>query len=453
MTGEVMAGVLSSAINSELSENYLRLTDGLDVDRFFVVEEIRVQMAWADALFEAKYLTSESCLRLKSALKEIESQCLNPEFAWDFRDGDIHLTVEKLLTAKLGELGKQIHLGRSRNDLVATTFRLWTASAMKGFQKKGAELAIQFADWALREGQLAIPAYTHLQAAQPIAAAQVVSAYAHFFERDAERLQWAAKRALGVCPLGSAAITGTHLKIDLVGLSKSLGFESAVRNSYDSVGDRDFVLDSAQAIQTLCLHLIRVANDFIVWSSTPFSLIKLPLSWSSGSSIMPNKRNPDAFEVLRAKAHRIVGKCQAITQGYCSVGSSYFSDFHEQKKLFFEVCLNLTESLEAWIEVVGLMQFDRTHAERLLSQGHLLATDLANQLVETGVPFRDAYKEVALRVKQAAQSSQQVHEGETGLTFQKSISVRSSSGGTAHAEVERQIVELRTRVQEFFDVS
>jgi argininosuccinate lyase len=292
----------------------------------------------------------------------------------------------------------------------------------------------------------------------------VLLAHAEALARDQARLAAAAQAAMAVMPLGAAALAGTPLPLDLRLVAKTLGFASPPRNSYDAVGDRDFMIEALSAIALLGTHLSRLAEDCVYWSATPVGLLKLPVAWSTGSSIMPNKRNPDVAELTRGRGAHLIG---ALTDGLAllrTVPTSYGSDLHEMKKTLMQSCDEAEACLTVWPSFIAAMGFDAVRAEQLCGQGHILATEIADALVADGAAFRDAYKAVAALVQLADTHGQQVHElaltavnavlqthalpprTEFCFTYHAAVERRTNHGGTARKMVKAAIASLRRLV-------
>ncbi len=432
-----------------------QFTQGIDLDQRLAAQEVKVQTAWAKALCKAGILKESEAASLGAALESALELIQKNEFEWKVEHEDIHMHLEQFLTSKLGELGKRIHLGRSRNDLIATTLRLFVADTatllMNQINKLIEAIHSRSEQWI----DVLIPGMTHLQSGQPIRLGSAFSAHGWMLARDLKRLKFVRDQALESMPLGSAALAGTTIDIDLLELAKDLGFASPSNNSYDSVGDRDFMLDALSAYAILGVHLSRLAEDTIIFSSTLVGLLKLPAAWSTGSSIMPNKRNPDVAELVRAKAAQLMG---ANAQGLALMKGlplSYVSDLHELKRVLLSSFDQATSSLEILPFFISGLEVNHEKAKQLLESGHILATDVANTMTEQGVPFRDAYRTVAKRVAEADERGISIEaispelkstESSVGPYF-TAVEKRKSQGGTAKKSVQNSLSTLLAQRQ------
>jgi argininosuccinate lyase len=441
--------VLRTAINPGQAHLFHELSHGIDVDPPLAKHEVQVQLAWARGQKRCGVLDESELAELGDGLNEALALIERGEFVWRAEDEDIHMHLERFVTERSGALGKRMHLGRSRNDLIATTLRLFAADEALKLGRSLEALAQAIADQA--EGWLAIlvPGMTHLQSAQPVRWGHAWSAHAWALCRDLERLSCVPRRALEYMPLGSAALCGTHLPIDLARVAQELGFKAPPANSYDAVSDRDFVLELSGALAILSTHLSRLCQDVIYWSSAPIGLLRLPSAWSSGSSIMPNKRNPDAFELIRARAARIQAMHQEMLHMTSVPQSGYASDLHEAKRTFVRLIIEAGACIQALAHALPGIEVELKSAKRLLETGHLLATDLAHEKVRAGSDFRDAYGWVAKRVADAEAQGVQVHQLEDlgrADAFEGSVEQRGNSGGTAIAAATEAIRQLRAKI-------
>ncbi len=444
--------VLQTAKNPGVEKKLFEFTHGIDVDVFLARQEIRVQKAWVNALSRLQVkppiLTQDESEQVCSALDEAFHQMETGLFHWRMEDEDIHMNVERFLVEKLGEVGKRVHLGRSRNDLIATTLRLFVNDSIEELKKAGSQLILALVQKSEEWIDHLIPGMTHLQHGQPIRVSHVLLAQGWALSRDRTRLNVVQKQAMSVMPLGSAALAGTTLPLDLSDLACELGFESPPLNSYDSVGDRDFLLDALYGLSVLGVHLSRLSEDLVYWASTPVSLIRLPRDWSTGSSIMPNKRNPDVPELIRGKsAHLIssVGNALTLMKG---LPSGYNSDLHELKSVLIRSFTEAKKCLDVLEKFILKMEFNVTQAQLLMKKGHLLATELANQLTQKGMPFRDAYQKTAAWIELADSKAVSIEDlvewvDPFKLSFEGAVESRKASGGTSRQNVIQACGELR----------
>ncbi|MBT4762723.1 MAG: argininosuccinate lyase [Bdellovibrionaceae bacterium] len=430
--------VLSSQVNSKAGTGLLEFTQGLDVDALLFEQEIKVQKAWARALAKAAYLTEEESSEAVKGLEEARQLIIDGQFPWRIEDEDIHMNLERFLTDKSGSLGKKIHYGRSRNDLIATTLRLYVSQSLGEVHSNINELGEEIKQQALNWMKTLIPGMTHLQYGQPIRFGHIISAYAYQFNRDLKRISNAQQSCLDALPLGAAAFAGTHLSVDLNELKNELGFNSVLNHSYDAIGDRDFILESLNAFSIVAVHLSRFCEEIMFWSSSPIGVLNLPPSYSTGSSIMPNKRNPDVPELIRAKMGRVISLASEGQIIVKAVTPSYGTDLHELKRTFVLSLQELQSSLNIFKPFLNGLEINEPKAAALLNSGHVLATEISNTLVEQGFTFREAYQQSARLVEQAQESKKQVHqtlshEFSDQISFEKAVETKCNTGGTAKA--------------------
>ena len=440
---------LTSEINFQNNLDLLQFTQGIELDKPLASFEIAVQKAWAEGLFKAGFVTTDELNQLKQALDLALSQIQNGDFLWRVEDEDIHMNLERFLVEQCGELGKKIHLGRSRNDLIATTLRLFTQSTCNDLKKMVANFICVLTEKTEKEIEVIIPGLTHLQFGQPIRLSQVYLSYAWALKRDLKRLEFAEEMSMLSLPLGSAALGGTHLPVDLGTMAETLGFANAPLNSFDAVGDRDFILQALQSFSSIALHLSKISEDVIIWSSQPYGWVSLPQDWSTGSSIMPNKRNPDVPELVRGKCAQIIGFEQSANLLLKGLVNSYSSDLHELKRVLLPAITQLKECLGVLPKFFKGLHSQPEKIKTQLQQGHLLATEVANHLVEQGATFRDAFKQVAELVSRAESQSVQVHQLSSdlnsGLSFESAVEKRQNSGGTSRSSILSQVKQLRNK--------
>ncbi len=299
-------GVLRTDRNWGGKAKLYEFTQGIEVDARLARQEVRVQKAWARGLLEIGALSADEYGQVRAALDLALERILAGDFAWRIEDEDIHMNLERFVTEQAGVLGKKVHLGRSRNDLIATTLRLYVADEARAKAQEVAELILALIERADKDIDVIVPGQTHVQNGQPVRHSHVLASHAWALARDLESLRAAKNNALRAMPLGSAALAGTPLRVPLERIAAELGFHAPPLNSYDAVGDRDFCLDLLHAYSRLSMHLSRLAEDCVLWASSAMSLVKLPPDWSTGSSIMPNKRNPDVAELVRGKSAHVL---------------------------------------------------------------------------------------------------------------------------------------------------
>lgn len=454
--------VLTTQYQPTKSDLLASFTNGVRPDQELYAQEIRVQMAWARGLAELEVLSGEDLKHITSALDEAARLMQTGRFEWRETDEDIHMNLERFVNDETRGLGKKMHAGRSRNDLIATTLKLHVADSAAEAQALIQDLITKMIALAEENLDVIVPGMTHLQNGQPIRWSHALLGHAWAFKRDLQKFKAVHETALAVMPLGSAALSGTTLPMKLAALAAELGFASPPLNSYDAVGERDAIIDFLQASAHFGAHLSRLAEDIIYWSSAPVGLVELSKHWSTGSSIMPNKRNPDVAELARAKASLWIGDAHGVLTLVKGLATSYASDLHETKLPYLRVVADLKLTLKVFGHFLSELRLNRKRAEELLGQGHILATELANHLTDNGVPFREAYGIVAGLVELAETKRLQVHQlahADVGtltqkidptflreLSFASCVEKRHQSGGTARAQIEQQILCLKLHV-------
>lgn len=371
---------------------FKRFNDSLRFDHRLLKQDIRGSIAWAGALERAGVLTNSERQRVGHALAEIEQQW-GSDTARTIASvaEDIHSFVEAELIKRVGDLGKKLHTGRSRNDQVATDLRLWTRDELDACLAELHAAQSSLLQLAERETTTILPGYTHLQRAQPILWGHWALAYFEMLDRDASRLLDARRRA-NQCPLGSGALAGSAYPIDRDALARDLGFDEPTANSLDAVSDRDFVVETLAAAALCAVHLSRLAEDLILYSSGEFAFVELSERVTSGSSLMPQKKNPDALELIRGKVGRILGAHTAICVTIKGLPLAYNKDLQEDKEPLFDAMDNLSMCLRVLPMVLDSMTIHRERCLAAAKAGYSNATDLADYLVGKGVPFREAHE-------------------------------------------------------------
>jgi argininosuccinate lyase len=369
-------------------------------DRRLFQDDVQGSLAWAEALARAGVLTDADAARIQSGLQEILSAGADPAFFTDpsaLKDEDVHAFVERELVERIGDAGRRLHTGRSRNEQVAVDLRLYLKRRVPTLQRSIAALVNVLADRAGLAGDALMPSYTHLRRAQPILVAHFFLAHASALRRDYERLATVLHEA-DALPLGSGAIAGTSYPIDVTWLASRLGFSRVVLNSIDATGDRDVVASFLYVCSLAMVHLSRLAEDLILFTSEEFGFFELADSAATGSSLMPQKKNPDPLELVRGKAGRTIGRLAGWLATMKGLPIGYSKDLQEDKEALFEAEDTLRASLEATASVLSGISINRAVAERAAS-GLLLATDVADYLVAKGVPFRQAHEVVGALVR------------------------------------------------------
>jgi len=377
------------------------LNDSLGIDHRLAREDIEGSIAWARALVGAGVLTPAEADRLVKALTEILAQVeSDPHPILESGEEDIHSWVEAQLVARVGALGKKLHTGRSRNDQAAADLRRWT---MRRIDERIAEMNYvrqSLVELAEREFGVIMPGFTHLQRAQPILFSHWCLAYFEMLGRDVERFADARKRS-AQCPLGAAALAGTAFPIDREALAKSLGFDAPTANSLDAVSDRDFVVETLSAAALCAVHLSRLAEDLVFYASGEASFVELDDATTSGSSIMPQKKNPDALELVRGKVGRVLGALVSLLTTMKGLPLAYNKDMQEDKQPLFDAMDQLSLSLRILPTILNGLRLNRDTMRRAAQGGYANATELADYLVSKGVPFREAHETVGKLVRLA----------------------------------------------------
>ena len=436
-----------------------RINASIDVDQRLWREDIAGSKAHATMLRDQGILSPEDAAAILSGLDTIASEYAKDGVPQDLALEDIHMATEGRLAELIGPAAGRLHTARSRNDQVATDFRLWaktacgeTGAAIRDLQR----VLVEVAD---REAATVMPGFTHLQTAQPVTLGHHMLAYVEMLARDASRFADAAAR-MDECPLGAAALAGTGFPIYREATAKALGFARPTANSLDSVSDRDFAIDTAAAAAQCSLHLTRLAEEIVLWASAPFGFIRLSDDWSTGSSIMPQKRNPDAAELVRGHSGRIVGALMALMMTMKGLPLAYSKDMQDDKAPLFEAHDLLAISLAAMAGMIGSCSFDAARMREAASAGFSTATDLADWLVrEAGVPFREAHHITGRAVKAAEEQGCGLAELSIELmvtidpridarvfdvlTVDASVASRVSFGGTAPVRVREQVARWR----------
>ncbi len=424
----------------------------LPFDKDLYLEDIEGSIAHSAMLAKQGIITKEEADKIKEGLLEIKKEIENNEFKWDISDEDIHMAIEKRLIELIGDTGKKLHTARSRNDQVAVDFRRWVLKKNIEFTKSIKELIKTFVDIAKENTTTLLPGMTHLQHAQPISFGYHMLAYASMFKRDYERFKQSFERN-NINPLGCAALAGTPHNIDRFETTKTLGFKEPSINCLDTVSDRDFALEILFNISMLMMHASRIAEEMIIWSTSEFGFITLSDEYSTGSSIMPQKKNPDVPELIRGKTGRIYGNLMALLTVMKGLPLAYNKDTQEDKEGVFDSVKNGLISIEILKEALKTMSVNKENMLKATKKGHLTATDLADYLVNKGIPFREAHhitgRAVALAESKGVDLSElsldelkSIDErigDDLDLSLENSMNSRKSYGATAPERVKEQI--------------
>ncbi|CAB4244652.1 Argininosuccinate lyase [Methylacidimicrobium sp. AP8] len=369
-----------------------RFSESVSFDRRLYRQDIRGSIAHATMLQEAGLLSIQERDEIVRGLRQIEQEIEQGAFPWSIDWEDLHMNIERALTART-PAGAKLHTGRSRNDQVATSLRLWVKDEIDKDRKAIRAVQQALLDWAERDSDVLIPGYTHLQRAQPVLLAHHLLAYVEMLSRDSDRLRDARRRA-DVLPLGSGALAGSTLPLDRRRVAELLHFSQVARNSMDAVSDRDFAVEYLAALALLGTHLSRFAEDLILWSTSEFGFVSLPEAFTTGSSLMPQKRNPDVLELIRGKAARLSGNLLSLLTLLKGLPLTYNRDLQEDKEPMFDSADTILGSLQILAALIPGIVVHRDRCNRASSDPALLATDLVDWLVNHGVAFRDAHHAV-----------------------------------------------------------
>jgi argininosuccinate lyase len=451
-----------SALFSEpMSELVQRYTASVGFDQRLWRADIAGSLAHASMLAAQGVISAQDLADIQRGLAQITADIEAGHFTWQLALEDVHLNIEARLTALVGDAGKRLHTGRSRNDQVATDVRLWLRGEIDQLSTLLAQMQRALVDVAAAHTDTVMPGYTHMQVAQPVSFGHHLLAYVEMFARDAERLADVRKR-VNQLPLGAAALAGTSYPLDRHHVARALGFEGVCQNSLDAVSDRDFALEFASFAAITMVHVSRLAEELVLWMSQNFGFIDLADRYCTGSSIMPQKRNPDVAELARGKSGRVFGHLMALLTLMKGQPLTYNKDNQEDKEPLFDTVDTLTATLRIMAEMVGGIVVKKDAMQSAALRGYATATDLADYLVKKGLPFRDAHETVAHAVKLAMQrgldlsalplADLQALHGQIGadvfdaLSLSGSLNARQVLGGTAPAQVLAQVQRHRLRL-------
>ena len=431
-------------------------TASLPFDRRLYSHDILGSIAHARMLGRVGLIRVSEARAIERALGQIEQEIESGKFRFVTSDEDIHLAIERRLIAKIGEAGRKLHTARSRNDQVALDLRLYLRDEIQSVDELIRVLRASLIRVARRNLDTTMPGYTHLQRAQPVSLAHHVLAYVEMLERDRERFAQALART-NVMPLGAGALAATTLPIDRKMVARDLGFKQLAHNSMDAVSDRDFAVDFLSAAALLAVHLSRMSEELILWTSAEFGFAVLPDEFSTGSSMMPQKKNPDLAELIRGKTGRVIGDLMAMLTTLKGLPLAYNSDLQEDKERVFDALDTIKPALDLMAKLWIALRFDRA-AMRRAAGGFALATDLAEYLVARGVPFREAHEIIGALVRETADSGRTFEELSLAelrryshefsadalslLDADHSVARRTVIGGPAPRTIEKRIKEL-----------
>ena len=437
-------------------------TASVEFDRRMAREDIQGSIAHATMLAEQGILTETETHIIIDGLRQIEGEIEAGEFSWSITQEDVHMNVESRLIDLIGDTGKKLHTGRSRNDQVATDIRLWLRNTVDGALSELTRLQSGLVAIAEREAETIMPGFTHLQAAQPVTFGHHMLAWNEMLERDAGRLI-DCRRRMNQCPLGAAALAGTSYPINRERTAELLGFDKPTENSLDSVSDRDFGIEFLSVASIIMMHLSRFSEELINWNSTAWKFVDLPDRFCTGSSIMPQKKNPDVPELVRGKSGRMFGHLISLLTLMKGQPLAYNKDNQEDKEPLYDAADTLLGSLHAFAEMMPSLVVNKKVLKETAICGYSTATDLADYLVRKGLPFREAHEVVgqvvALGVKTKRELSEidlsefQAFCGLIGadvfsmLTVEGSVSARDHLGGTAPVQVKAAAARAKAKVQ------
>lgn len=440
-----------------------RFTASVDFDKRLYHHDINGSIAHANMLNKVGILTNDELKAIETGLEEIRQDIVVGNFEWSVTLEDVHMNIEARLTAKIGDTGKKLHTGRSRNDQVATDIRLYVRDEIDNIANELTRLQQGLVEVAEREAETIMPGFTHLQTAQPVTFGHHLLAWNEMLQRDYERLMDCRKR-VNVSPLGAAALAGTTYPIDRFYTAKLLGFDAPTENSLDSVSDRDFAIEFTAFASLLMMHMSRFSEELILWASSQFNFIDLPDRFCTGSSIMPQKKNPDVPELVRGKSGRVVGHLIGLITLMKSQPLAYNKDNQEDKEPLFDTIDTVKDCLKAYADMVPALIAKKGQMKEAAGRGFSTATDLADYLVRKGIPFRDAHeivgKSVAYGVKtdkdlwdmslsELQQFSTVIEDDVFNyLTLEGSVSARAHFGGTAPEQVKMAAKRAKDKISD-----
>ncbi len=451
----------SGLFSEPMSELVKRYTASVNFDQRLAMADIQGSQAHAEMLHQQKIITEQDLTAILSGLETIRTEIQAGQFNWSLDLEDVHLNIEARLTELIGVAGKRLHTGRSRNDQVATDIRLWLRETIDGCLAQLTSLQTGLVDLAEQHAATIMPGFTHLQVAQPVTFGHHLMAYVEMFARDAERLQ-DCRRRVNRLPLGAAALAGTTFPIDRAAVAERLGFEAVAANSLDAVSDRDFAIEFCAAAGILMMHVSRFSEELVSWMSPAIGFVSLPDRYCTGSSIMPQKKNPDVPELARGKTGRVYGHLISLLTLMKGQPLAYNKDNQEDKEPLFDTADTLLETLRIFSEMVPGIEPNPDRMRAAAAQGFATATDLADYLVRQGLPFREAHEVVALAVKAATTqkvdlsdlslaelkgfSSLIGDDVKAALTLEACIAARDHVGGTSPNQVKRAVNNARKRL-------
>jgi len=447
---------------SEPTDEFVaRFTASVDFDQRMAMQDIQGSMAHAAMLSSVGVLSEDELQSIKTGLTEIVTDIENGTFQWSLALEDVHMNIEAALTSQIGITGKKLHTGRSRNDQVATDIRLWLREEIDVIARELTRLQQGILQLAEKEADTIMPGFTHLQTAQPVTFGHHLMAWFEMLERDYSRLQDCRKR-LNQSPLGAAALAGTTYPINRHMTAELLGFDGPTRNSLDSVSDRDFCIEFCAFASLLLIHLSRASEELVLWTSAQFNFIELPDRFCTGSSIMPQKKNPDVPELVRGKTGRVNGHLVALLMLMKSQPLAYNKDNQEDKEPLFDTADTVRDCLRAFADMVPAIEAKKDNMREAARRGFSTATDLADYLVRKGIAFRDSHEIVGKSVAYGIANNRDLSDMSLQelqqfsdvigqdvfdvLTLEGSVAARNHIGGTAPEQVRQAIADAKERL-------
>ncbi|MED4852342.1 argininosuccinate lyase [Caldifermentibacillus hisashii] len=449
-----MSKLWGGRFTKETNQLVEKFTASIEFDQKLALEDIEGSLAHVEMLGSCGIIPAEDVEQIKKGLTSIREKVLNHEVSFSVEDEDIHMNIERMLIEEIGPVGGKLHTGRSRNDQVATDMHLYLRNQTKEIIELIRFVQEAIISQAKQHVETILPGYTHLQRAQPISFAHHLLAYFWMFERDKERLQDSLKR-INWSPLGAGALAGTTFPIDRQFSAKQLGFETVYPNSLDAVSDRDFILEFLSIASILMMHISRLSEELVLWSSQEFQFVELDDSFCTGSSIMPQKKNPDVPELLRGKTGRVYGNLIGLLTTLKGLPLAYNKDLQEDKEGMFDTVETLAGSLQLLAPMIETMTVKRENMYKAVSQDYSNATDLADYLAGKGIPFREAHEIIGRIVLYAIQHDKYLLDLSLGeyrnfsgafeedifevLQPKNVVAARNSYGGTGFSQVETQL--------------
>ena len=456
-----MSNIWGGRFSEEPDQLVQKFTQSISYDQRLFKHDIQGSIAHATALLKAGILKKKEAQAIVQGLKQIETEIASGNFEFKEEYEDIHMNIEAALTKKIGAPAKKLHTGRSRNDQVATDLRLYLMAEIDNVSTDLSNLCRTLLKRAEEHKRTIMPGYTHLQIAQPVLLAHHLLAYVEMFLRDRDRLSDCRIRT-AVMPLGSAALAGTAYPLDRDMIAKDLGFKALSENSMDAVSDRDFVIEFAAAAALIAVHLSRLAEDVIIWNTAEFKFVELADAFATGSSIMPQKKNPDIAELIRGKSGRVCGNLTALLMLLKGLPMTYNRDLQEDKEQLFDTIDTVSTSLQLMSGLFQTVSFNRETMQQAARKGFSNATDLADYLARKGVPFREAHEitgklvkygiDHRLALEDIPQNIYRQHNSliendiYNSISLEASINARNIYGGTAPAQVVAALRRAKKRV-------